>query len=159
MGPEEGKGRSSVIQARTVLPPGFGSGGREVGLAGSHRTCQPRRMRVVRIIPDLSVDSIAAADEFYGGFLGLERQEMGLDWVTRYLAPSGASLQLLTHDASAVDVPVISIAVDDVDEAHEEALRRGYDIVHPLTTEPWGVRRFFVRTPDGQVLNIVRHRK
>ncbi|MGD8151491.1 VOC family protein [Ornithinimicrobium sp. Y1694] len=114
-------------------------------------------MRVVRIIPDMSVESLAAADEFYGGFLGLEHQEMGLDWVTRYLAPTGASLQLLTHDASAPDVPTVSIAVDDVDEAYREALRRGYDIVHPLTTEPWGVRRFFVRTPDGQVLNILRH--
>ncbi|WP_097188124.1 VOC family protein [Ornithinimicrobium cerasi] len=116
-------------------------------------------MRVVRIIPDLSVESIAEADEFFGGFLGLERQDLGLDWVTRSLAPSGASLQLLTHDASAVDVPVVSIAVDDVDEAYEEALRRGYEIVHPLTTEPWGVQRFFVRTPDGQVLNILHHRQ
>jgi hypothetical protein len=33
----------------------------------------------------------------------------------------------------------------------------GYEIVHPLTTEPWGVVRFLVRTPDGTVLNIVQH--
>ncbi len=30
--------------------------------------------------------------------------------------------------------------------------------VHPLTTEPWGVRRFFVRAPDGTVVNVVSHR-
>jgi hypothetical protein len=30
--------------------------------------------------------------------------------------------------------------------------------VHPLTTEPWGVRRFFVRAPDGNVINIAYHR-
>jgi catechol 2,3-dioxygenase-like lactoylglutathione lyase family enzyme len=36
------------------------------------------------------------------------------------------------------------------------ARRLGYEIVHPLTDEPWGVRRFFVRAPDGNVLNIVR---
>jgi len=29
--------------------------------------------------------------------------------------------------------------------------------VHPLSTESWGVRRFFVRAPDGNVLNIVQH--
>jgi hypothetical protein len=29
--------------------------------------------------------------------------------------------------------------------------------VHPLTTEPWGVRRFFVRAPDGTVINLVHH--
>lgn len=32
-----------------------------------------------------------------------------------------------------------------------------YEIVYPLTTEPWGLRRFFVRAPDGNVLNIVHH--
>lgn len=116
-------------------------------------------MRVVRIIPDVAVQDIAAADEFYGGYLGLRKEELGLAWVTRYTAPGGAVMQVLTRDASASDDPVLSIAVDDVDEAYEEAVRRGYEIVHPLTTEAWGVRRFFVRTPDGQVLNILRHRE
>ena len=31
-------------------------------------------------------------------------------------------------------------------------------IVHPLTDEPWGIRRFFVRDPDGNVINVVSHR-
>jgi len=47
----------------------------------------------------------------------------------------------------------------DVDAAYEETQRCGYEIVYPLQDEPWGVRRFFVRAPDGNVLNIVRHRK
>jgi hypothetical protein len=29
--------------------------------------------------------------------------------------------------------------------------------VKPLATEAWGVRRFFVRAPDGNVINIVNH--
>jgi hypothetical protein len=37
-------------------------------------------------------------------------------------------------------------------------VRRGDQIVHPLTDEPWGVRRFFVRSPEGAVVNIVSHR-
>ncbi len=44
-----------------------------------------------------------------------------------------------------------------IEEAYAEAQRRGYEIVHPLTQEPWGVRRFFVRAPDGNVINIVNH--
>ena len=36
--------------------------------------------------------------------------------------------------------------------------RAGYEIVHPLTDEPWGVRRFFVRDPNGKVVNILSHR-
>ncbi len=31
------------------------------------------------------------------------------------------------------------------------------DIVHPLTDEAWGVRRFFVRDPDGHVINVLSH--
>jgi hypothetical protein len=42
-----------------------------------------------------------------------------------------------------------------VDEAYAEAKRRGYEIVHPLTEEAWEVRRFFVRAPDGNVINMV----
>lgn len=116
-------------------------------------------MRVIRIIPDVPVNDLTAADDFYGGYLGLRREDLGLDWVTRYVAASGANLQLLTMDGTASEDPAISIAVDDVDEAYAEAVRRGYEIVHPLTTEPWGVRRFFVRTPEGHVLNILRHRE
>jgi uncharacterized glyoxalase superfamily protein PhnB len=47
--------------------------------------------------------------------------------------------------------------VDDVDAAYAEACRRGYEVVHPLTHEPWGVRRFFVRDPNGVVVNVVGH--
>jgi hypothetical protein len=34
----------------------------------------------------------------------------------------------------------------------------GCEIVHSLTDEPWGVRRFFVREPNGRVVNILGHR-
>ena len=45
----------------------------------------------------------------------------------------------------------------DVEAAYTEAQAAGYEIVHPLTTEPWGVRRFFVRAPDGTVVNVAQH--
>jgi hypothetical protein len=31
-------------------------------------------------------------------------------------------------------------------------------IVYPLTDEPWGVRRFFVRESTGRLLDILAHR-
>lgn len=46
---------------------------------------------------------------------------------------------------------------DSVDEAYEEAKRRGYEIVHPLIEEASGLRRFFVRAPDGNVINVASH--
>lgn len=116
-------------------------------------------MRAKRITANLRVADIDTAKTFYTDYLGLSTEEFNLGWVARYTAPdSGANVQVVTRDASAPEDSVISVHTDDVDEAYAEAQRRGYEIVHPLTTEPWGVHRFFVRAPDGNVVNVVSHR-
>lgn len=116
-------------------------------------------MRVVEVIADLRVSDIKSARAFYADFLGLSTEEFNLGWVARFTDPgTGAQLQVLTRDATAVQDPLISVKVDDVDAAYEEALARGYEVVHPITTEAWGVRRFFVQDPSGNVVNIVQHR-
>jgi len=116
-------------------------------------------MRVTGLTANLPVADIATASEFYREYLGLSVEAMNLGWVARYASADGrASVQLVTGDASAPQDSVISVHVgSDVDEAYAEARRRGYEIVHPLTDEPWGVRRFFVRAPDGNIINIVSH--
>jgi catechol 2,3-dioxygenase-like lactoylglutathione lyase family enzyme len=116
-------------------------------------------MRAKRITANLPVSDIEAAKDFYMDYLGLEIEEFNLGWVARYTSPdSGANVQLVTGDQTGPIDAVVSIHTDDVDAAYAEAQARGYEIVYPLTTEEWGVRRFFVRAPDGNVLNIVRHR-
>jgi catechol 2,3-dioxygenase-like lactoylglutathione lyase family enzyme len=116
-------------------------------------------MRSTRITANLRVADIDAAKSFYTDFLGLSTEEFNLGWVARCTSPdTGANLQLVTGDATAAEDSVISIHTDDVEAAYEQAQALGYEIVHPLTTEPWGVHRFFVRAPDGNVINIVGHR-
>lgn len=117
-------------------------------------------MRPTHVMANLSVPDIAEARDFYADYLGLSVAEINMDWVTRFTSPDGrAAVQLVTHDATAPLDAVISVAVgDDVEEAYAEARRRGFEIVHPLTTELWGIRRFLVRAPDGNVINIVSHR-
>jgi predicted enzyme related to lactoylglutathione lyase len=116
-------------------------------------------MRVTGVTANLPVADIEAARGFYADYLGLAVEEFNLGWVARYRSPDGpASLQLVTHDATSPVDSVLSVHVGDgVEEAYAEAQRRGYEIVHPLTEEPWGVRRFFVRDPDGNVINVVSH--
>jgi catechol 2,3-dioxygenase-like lactoylglutathione lyase family enzyme len=115
-------------------------------------------MRAKRVMTNLPVPDVAAAKAFYTDFLGLSTEEFNLGWVARYTSPDGgASVQLVGGDATAPEDSVISVLVDDVDAAYAETQRLGYEIVHPLTTEPWGVRRFFVRAPDGNVINVVHH--
>jgi|SRR3954452_3964727 predicted enzyme related to lactoylglutathione lyase len=116
-------------------------------------------MRVTGVTANLSVADLPAAAEFYRDYLGLSTEEMNLGWVARYTSPDGrASVQLVTRDASAAEDSVLSVHVGaEVDAAYDEARRRGYEIVHALTDEPWGVRRFLVRAPDGNVINVVSH--
>ena len=115
-------------------------------------------VRVTGVYTNLHVDDIAAARSFYADYLGLSDESITMDWVTRFSSPDGAAnVQLVTRDATAPEDSVATIRVDDVEVALDEAQQRGYEIVHPLTTEPWGVRRFFVRAPDGNVLNIAQH--
>jgi catechol 2,3-dioxygenase-like lactoylglutathione lyase family enzyme len=116
-------------------------------------------MAVTRIVPDLTSTSLAEATAFYTDVLGL-RVVMDLGWIVTLADPGRPDLQisLMTRDETAPVVPVASIEVDDVDAAYRLAQERGAEIVHPLTDEPWGVRRFFVRTPGGVVVNVVAHR-
>jgi catechol 2,3-dioxygenase-like lactoylglutathione lyase family enzyme len=115
-------------------------------------------VRARRVLTNLRVPDLDAAKGFYSDFLGLDTEEFNLGWVARYSSPDKkASVQLVTGDATAPEDSNISVTTDDVDAAYAEAQAAGYEIVHPLTTEPWGVRRFFVRAPDGTVINVVHH--
>ena len=115
-------------------------------------------MRARRVMANLRVADVEAAKSFYTDYLGLSTEEFNMGWVARYTSPdTGAKVQLVTHDATAPEDSVISVHTEDVDGAYAEAQELGYEIVLPLTTEPWGVRRFFVRAPDGNVINIVGH--
>lgn len=80
-------------------------------------------------------------------------------WIITYAAPENAAAQIsvMSEDASAALKPDVSVEVDDVDAAHAAAKRLGYEIVHALTDEPWGVRRFFVREPSGKIVNVLSH--
>jgi catechol 2,3-dioxygenase-like lactoylglutathione lyase family enzyme len=115
-------------------------------------------MRITDVTANLHVDDMAQAREFYSGFLGLGEVEFDLGWVARLRgAERHIGVQLVTRDATAPVDSDISVHTPDVEAAYAEARERGYEIVHPLTTEEWGVRRFFVRAPGGVVVNVVQH--
>lgn len=96
-------------------------------------------MRVTRITANLHVPEVDGAKRFYTDFLGLSTEEFDMGWVTRLTSPdTGVSVQLVTGDASAPEDSVVSVHTTDVDAAYAEAQAAGYEIVHPLTTEPWG---------------------
>lgn len=65
---------------------------------------------------------------------------------------------LATEGGSGTEVPDLSIEVEDVDATYRRAQDMGQAIVYPLTDEPWGVRRFYLRDPTGKLLIILSHR-
>ncbi len=115
-------------------------------------------MVVRRIVPDLHAADPAACREFFCEVLGL-RVVMDQGWIITFGAedPGPVQISVVREDATAPCRPDVSVEVDDVDAAHAEAVRRGFEIVHPLTDEPWGVRRFFVLAPGGAVVNVLMH--
>ena len=75
------------------------------------------------------------------------------------VSPSNPTAQviLITQDAAASVNPDLSVEVDDVDAAYDAVRATGAEIVHPITDEQWGVRRFFVEDPDGHIVNVLAH--
>jgi catechol 2,3-dioxygenase-like lactoylglutathione lyase family enzyme len=116
-------------------------------------------MGVRRVMPVFQSDDPAGSEQFYAEVLGL-KVAMDLGWIVTYADPENPSAQIsaMREDETAPMPPDASIEVDDVDAAYEAAERLGVEIVHPLSDEAWGVRRFFVRDPSGKVLNILSHR-
>lgn len=113
-----------------------------------------------RVVPNIRAPDMAASRAFYSEFLGLNAV-MDLGWIVTYASPTNPTAQISISPGDALEGeqmrPYVSIEVSDVDAMHAAAVDRGYEIVRPLTDEPWGVRRFFVVEPGGLVVNILGH--
>lgn len=115
-------------------------------------------MTIRRAVPDIRSNDLDESRRFYG-LLGFE-VAMDLGWVVTLRSPDNPTAQIILQgpDARAPVHPDVSIEVDDVDAVHAAVVASGAEIVHPLQDEPWGVRRFFVRDPDGCIINVLGHR-
>ncbi|MFI7355023.1 VOC family protein [Streptomyces avidinii] len=114
-------------------------------------------MSVRRVVPNVRSKNLARSREFYG-LLGFE-EVMDHGWIVTLASPSrpAAQVSVMTADRTAPVSPDMSVEVDDVDAAYAAVRASGAEIVHPLQDEEWGVRRFFVRDPDGRVVNVLGH--
>lgn len=115
-------------------------------------------MKVKRIVPNVAAKKVSAAKRFYEGVLGLDLL-MDMGWIATYGSKSKMTVQIsfMSEGGSGTPVPDLSIEVDDVDEAYRRMKKARFKIEYEITDEPWGVRRFFVRDPLGQLVNILAH--
>src|SRR5690349_5032290 len=111
-------------------------------------------MAVKRIKPNILSRRFEESRTFYNDVIGLPGGD-GLDWILFFGTDRReVQLSVMSLDVKAHVHPEVSIEVDDVDAVHARAVASGADIVYPLTDEEWGLRRFFVRDPNGAVINV-----
>ncbi len=117
-----------------------------------------RSMSIRRVVPDIRSERFEESRDFYVKLLGF-KVAMDSQWIVTFASPSNptAQVSIVKRDATAGIEADISVEVEDVDAVHALAVHRKEDIVYPLTDEPWKVRRFFVRDPNGTIVNVLSH--
>lgn len=113
-------------------------------------------MTVRRIVPNLPAKDPVALARFYADVFALD-QPHDMGWIA-FLTTAGTQkveLHTASQGGSGTGLPVISIEVEDL-AATEAAVRKaGAEVVYGPETEPWGIRRFYFRDPEGNLVNVV----
>jgi catechol 2,3-dioxygenase-like lactoylglutathione lyase family enzyme len=118
---------------------------------------QPK-VKIKRIVPNVETLALEKAHAFYHDILGLELV-MDLGWIRTYGSAAKMAVQIsfLSEGGSGTPVPDVSIEVDDIESALKRVKKAGIPIEYGPESEPWGVRRFYVRDPFGKLINILQH--
>jgi catechol 2,3-dioxygenase-like lactoylglutathione lyase family enzyme len=115
-------------------------------------------VKVKRIVSNIATPDVTKAAAFYEEVLGLELL-MDLGWIRTYGATSRMKVQMsvMSEGGSGTPVPDLSIEVDDIEEVLARIKRANITVEYGPKSEPWGVRRFYVRDPFGKLINILQH--
>jgi catechol 2,3-dioxygenase-like lactoylglutathione lyase family enzyme len=111
-------------------------------------------------------ENVEELRRFYTGVLQAEPSAEGegyVEWSTE-----GAKLALFHHDqqdelaSASVNMGergriMLDFEVDDVDAEYARFSGLGTNFVKELTTQPWGNRSFWLRDPDGNLINVFTH--
>ena len=116
------------------------------------------RMKVKRIIANITAADPSVVDGFYSEILGLDLA-MDHGWIRTYAGSSSMTVQVsfASEGGSGTPVPDLSVEVDDLDEALLRIRKARIPVEYGPVREPWGVRRFYVRDPLGKLINVLQH--
>ncbi len=120
-----------------------------------------KKITVRRIVPNIYSDNLDASKAFYLDFLGLDLV-MDLGWILTFASWENPTAQINIFKNEEKVPPdnsfiFLSIEVSDVDQMYHRAKDIGCEIVYEITNEEWGVRRFFVKDPNGVTINLLSH--
>src|SRR3954468_3672442 len=112
-------------------------------------------MAVRRIMPYHESADFEATRAFYTQVLGLEEGSFGGGYIG---FGSGQAQVVFAPPRAEPALPGMGVGVDSpeaVGAAPAEAVRAGHEVIDGPVDEPWGVRRFFVRDPQGVVISVL----
>ncbi|PIW70150.1 MAG: glyoxalase [Ignavibacteriales bacterium CG12_big_fil_rev_8_21_14_0_65_30_8] len=117
-------------------------------------------MEIRRITPDINSNKIEESKLFYQDYLGL-RLAMDMGWILTFISTSNPTAQINILKSGKAEISnkdvFISLEVSDIEFLYKKAAELNYEIVYPITDEPWKVRRFFVKDPNEVTVNIMCH--
>lgn len=119
------------------------------------------KLSIRRIVPNIYSNDIEKSKQFYTEFLEMELA-MDMEWILTFVSKENTTAQISVFqnennkplDNTAI---FLSIEVSDIDNWYERAKAHNIEIVYPITDETWGVRRFFVKDPNGVTINLLTH--
>ncbi|PCF93897.1 VOC family protein [Vreelandella nigrificans] len=115
-------------------------------------------MKVKRIVYNITASNPSEADQFYAAIFGLD-VVMDHGWLRTYSSGETMTTQVsvASEGGSGTPVPDLSIEVDNLDAALERVQNQNIEIEYGPVSEPWGVRRFYIRDPFGKLINVLQH--
>ena len=115
-------------------------------------------MTILRVVPNIGSADPETNRAFYVDVLGFE-VAMDMGWIVTSASHANptAQISVIRPDEAGMPVPDFTVEVADVDATHARARTHGHEVIYPLTDEPWGVRRFFLRDPHGKLVNIMSY--
>jgi catechol 2,3-dioxygenase-like lactoylglutathione lyase family enzyme len=140
-----------------LMPTGTVRLDRLAGRAHGRHSREPK-LKIKRIVSNVETSAVDKAHTFYHDVLGLEII-MDLGWIRTYGADSKMTVQIsfASEGGAGTPVPDLSIEVDNIETALKRVKRAGIPVEYGPNSEPWGVRRFYVRDPFGKLINILQH--
>jgi catechol 2,3-dioxygenase-like lactoylglutathione lyase family enzyme len=123
-------------------------------------------VKIIRIVPNFASEAFTATRDFYAALFDLEVSVELDDWYLQLMPPGNPALnvgfiepgsELFAGRTSArrSDGVVLTVHVDDVDEAYDRAQRLGAEIALEIRNEDFGQRHFVVVDPNGVLLNVM----
>jgi len=114
-----------------------------------------------RIVPNIYSNDLEKSKLFYTEFLEMDLA-MDMGWILTFVSKENKTAQISifrNEESKPLDNSAIflSVEVSDIDNWYERAKKEKIEIVYPITNESWGVRRFFVKDPNGVTINLLSH--